>query len=130
MIDESNLQSLLKNMKPELHQGEYVFCQANDSTNQQLPDLVMMFCEKEGQTLILPKETADRLNLSYTFVAAWITLTVYSDLETVGFTAAFSSAIAAQGIGCNVVAGFHHDHLFVSYKDSERAISILNSFSE
>ena len=42
-----------------------------------------------------------------------ITLQVYSDLEGVGLTAAVATALAEEGIPCNVVAALHHDHLFV-----------------
>lgn len=30
-----------------------------------------------------------------------------------GLTAAVATALADDGIACNVVAGYHHDHLFV-----------------
>jgi hypothetical protein len=57
-------------------------------------------------------------------------LTVYSSLEAVGLTAAFSRALSEGGIGCNVVAAFYHDHIFVDRKDAKKAMEILNRFSE
>ncbi|WP_367180401.1 ACT domain-containing protein [uncultured Muriicola sp.] len=80
--------------------------------------------------MIIKKELADAKNLKYSFVAAWITLTVHSSLEAVGLTAAFSSALSEQGISCNVVAAFFHDHIFVDKKDAEKAMEILNKFSQ
>nr|WP_297760662.1 ACT domain-containing protein [uncultured Muriicola sp.] len=59
-----------------------------------------------------------------------MTLTVHSSLEAVGLTAAFSSALSEQGISCNVVAAFFHDHIFVDKKDAEKAMEILNKFSQ
>jgi hypothetical protein len=56
---------------------------------------------------------------------ARITLTVHSALEGVGLTAAVSGALAEQGIACNVVAGFHHDHLFVPWERREEALGVL-----
>ena len=80
-----------------------------------------MFKEEEGYTIILKKEMADSLNLEYSFVAAWITLTVYSSLEAVGLTAAFTKALSDEGISCNIVAGYYHDHLFVDKEIANKA---------
>ena len=85
--------------------------------------------EAEGLTLVLPRETADAHGLSYDYVAAWITLQVHSSLAAVGLTASFSAALAQAGISCNVVAGFHHDHLFVPSERAERALSTLRALA-
>jgi hypothetical protein len=130
MAGEKDLQTLLKSMKPELNSGEYVFCEIKNAKNINLEEIVMMFQENEGVTLILKREIADKLKLDYSFIASWITLTVHSSLEAVGLTAAFSKALADDGISCNVVAAFYHDHIFVDQKDAEKAMLILNTFSE
>ena len=129
MPGKTNLEEILKTLQPQLHKGKYVFCTVLPSQTIVMDEVVMQFREAEGTTLILRKETADRIRLSYSFIAAWITLTVHSSLEAVGLTAAFSSALAAEGISCNVVAGYHHDHLFVSWKDAERAMAVLSKLS-
>jgi hypothetical protein len=56
-----------------------------------------------------------------------ITLTVHSSLAAVGLTAAFSARLAREGIGANVVAAFHHDHIFVPAADAERALAALKA---
>ena len=89
---------------------------------------VSFFKEQEGITIIIKKELADTQHLKYPFVAAWITLTVHSSLEAVGLTAAFSVALTQQGISCNVVAAFFHDHIFVEKKQREKAMEILTDF--
>lgn len=116
-------------MTPQLHEGEYVFCTVNDPGQINLQDVICTFREKEGITLILAKETADRLQLPYTYTAAWITLTIHSSLEAVGLTAAFSKALAAAGISCNVVAAYYHDHIFVPVADAQKAMQALKSLT-
>jgi hypothetical protein len=116
-------------MKPEHQPGDYVFCLVEDPSTVPLAESVLMFRENEGITVIVRKELADKLGLSYSFVAAWITLTVHSSLEAVGLTAAFSKALAENGVSCNVVAAFYHDHLFVQQQDAVKAMEILNGLS-
>jgi len=135
MTGETNLATLLKTAKPEHNAGEYVFCRVADASG--FPgaggfpgdEVVMVFKEAEGVTLIVRKEWADRNRLEYSFVAAWITLTVHSSLEAVGLTAAFSSALAANGISCNVVAAYYHDHIFVDSRDLARAMDVLRGLA-
>jgi uncharacterized protein len=129
MTGETDLATLLKTAKPEHNVGDYVFCRVADAGVFPLDEVVMVFKEAEGVTLIVRKEWADRNRLEYSFVAAWITLTVHSSLEAVGLTAAFSSALAASGISCNVVAAYYHDHIFVDTLDLARAMDVLRGFA-
>lgn len=85
--------------------------------------------EREGTTMILQREVADGLGLPYTYLAAWITLRVNSDLAAVGLTAAVATALAERGISCNVVAGYYHDHLFVDLGSAEEAMRALTRLS-
>lgn len=129
MSGEQNLEKLLKTMKPKLNPGEYIFHTTNNISGFDLSAIVMLFKEEEGFTLILEKADADRLGIDYGTIFSWITLSVHSSLEAVGLTAAFSAALAAEMISCNVVAGFYHDHIFLNQKDSEKALKILERFS-
>jgi hypothetical protein len=126
MTGEKDLGNLLREMKPELDRGEYVFCTVNTMKDALELDPVCIVQEKEAVTIILPKARADENVLYYSSVCAWITLTVHSSLEAVGLTAAFSSALTEADISCNVVAGYYHDHIFVPIRDAERAMEILN----
>lgn len=130
MEGEKNLEQLLQTLKPSHNVGDYVFCVINDITALNNSDIVMFFRETEGFTIVIKKELADSLQLEYSFVASWITLTVHSSLEAVGLTAAFSKALSQEGISCNVVAAFYHDHIFVSKKDTDKAMEILNRFAK
>jgi hypothetical protein len=129
MSGEKNLEQLLKKMKPEHILGDYVFCKVETLENINLNEIEMLFKEKEAITLILKKEIADILQLEYSVVMSWITLTVHSSLEAVGLTAAFSKALSDKNISCNVVAAYYHDHVFVNKKDINEAMKVLNAFA-
>ncbi|MDX2047423.1 MAG: ACT domain-containing protein [Chitinophagaceae bacterium] len=130
MAGETNLDILLKTMKPELNTGDYVFCTVKDPALINVNDAILIFKEAEGTTIIVEKKTADKLNLDYSFIAAWITLAVHSSLHAVGLTAAFSKALSDNGISCNVVAAYYHDHIFVNKEDAEKAITVLKELSK
>lgn len=84
---------------------------------------------KEGAltTIVLPVETAERSGQPVTVRFAWLTLTVHSSLEAVGLTAAFSARLAALDIPCNVLAGYHHDHVLVPIERVDDAIAALTA---
>jgi len=130
MAEEKNLKILLKTMNPRLNEGEYVYCTVQKIPQVDMDQILFVFKEQEGFTLVLNKKVADELYLNYSFVASWITLTVHSSLKAIGLTAAFSKALTANNISCNVVAGYYHDHLFVEIKDAQKAMVTLKKFSE
>jgi hypothetical protein len=125
----TDLDTLLKTMTPVLNEGDYVFCTLSDLSAISTADITCFFREQEGITVIIPQQLADKLQLHYSFVAAWITLTVHSSLEAVGLTAAFATALSAQNISCNVVAAYHHDHIFVAQRDANKAMKILQQLA-
>lgn len=125
MSGETDLEKLIRNMEPELHSGEYVFCTIDASDVPSGLNPIGTFREREGLTMILPREGADQGGLSYSFVAGWITLNVHSALDAVGLTAVVSRALTRAGISCNVIAAYYHDHIFVPVDDARRALEVL-----
>ena len=121
----TDLDELIKNMEPILNEGEYVFVSVPDIEKIPRAITICEVKEKEGITVVISKEDAERLALPFEFVAAWITLNIHSALEAVGLTAAFSTALGQNNISCNVVAGYYHDHIFVDQKDKEKALEVL-----
>ncbi|MGO4588701.1 N-acetyltransferase [Paenarthrobacter sp. 2TAF44] len=124
MPGETDLKTLLASLHPVIREGDYVYALWPHGKPLE-GDIEAAVREAEGLTVVLRRGEADRLGLSYDFVAAWITLQIHSALEAVGLTAAVSAALTHAGISCNVLAGFHHDHLLVPIADTDRALDVL-----
>jgi predicted N-acetyltransferase YhbS len=124
MTGEKNLQTLLAGMHPVQRDGEYVYALWPHG-RPLAGGIEAAVREAEGLTVVLPRAEADRQGLAYDFVGAWITLQIHSALEAVGLTAAVSRALTEARISCNVLAGFHHDHLLVPAADAPRALEVL-----
>lgn len=127
MSGERDLARLLASMRPELRPGSYVFTTADAVPDGAAP--VVTVREPEGVTLVLTSEDADRLGLPYEYVAAMVTLRVHSSLEAVGLTAAVAQELTEHGIGCNVVAGYFHDHLFVPHQRGPEVVELLQALA-
>jgi hypothetical protein len=127
MSGETDLKTLLKTLRPELLEQEFVFC----SVQGELMDYshlnpVASFMETEGLSLIVPLALAEQHAITYTGIFKQISLSVHSSLEAVGLTAAIASALAAQGISANVVAAYYHDHIFVPRDKAEASMKALS----
>lgn len=127
----SDLQALLAGMAPELHPGRYGF--ACVDPEQPLPGGVVPFAmvaEDEGLTLVAPEAQLASAGLAFQGGWARITLTVVSDLAAVGLTAAVAGALTEVGISANVIAGYHHDHVFVQGARADEAMAVLRRLSD
>ncbi|MEL7503496.1 MAG: ACT domain-containing protein [Cyanobacteria bacterium J06554_6] len=124
-VGETDLQKLLAAMTPVLRPGIYVFCTLPTGAIPAQVDPVCQFREAEGTTLIVRQEQAELAGLAYTYPARMITLTVQSSLAAVGFLAAITTRLAAEGISVNPVSAYYHDHLFVPVAQAEQALAVL-----
>lgn len=129
MSGERDLARLISGMRPEPNPGRYVFTTVTGAVPAGLAPVVTVR-EEEGTTLVLRQEEADAVALPYDCAAAWITLRIHSALDAVGLTAAFARALADAGLSCNVVAGFHHDHLFVEHDRVYEALAVLRGLAD
>lgn len=123
----NNLDVLLASMEPTLNEGVYYFATLTPEQSLPLSALIATIREEEGLSVVVSEETAKAYSLVEQFKAAWITLTVHSDLAAVGLTAAFAKALGEANISCNVVAGNFHDHIFVPYEKAELAMTTLRT---
>jgi hypothetical protein len=119
---------LLRALDPELRPGRFVFVSLPTVPTGIEPMATIR--EPEGVSMVLPAENAEAMGLPFEFEAAMITLRVDSALDAVGLTASVSSALADAGIPCNVVAGYHHDHLFVPHAFGEEAVGVLTALAD
>jgi hypothetical protein len=129
MGGETDLAILLRTMDPLLRPGAFVFVAEPPVGTLPVVEVEAAVWEPEGRSLVLRRADADAHGLPYDYVAAWIVLRVRSSLQAVGLTAAVSRALAQAGLSCNVIAGFHHDHLLVPYDDADRALAILRQLA-
>ena len=104
-------------MRPVLHAQPYDFAVAEIAP----ADAFATIREDEGLTVVAPAETGGWARIS---------LSVHSSLSAVGLSAAMARALADNDISCNIVAGYHHDHLFVPWPRRHDAMAALATLSE
>ncbi|MEO8505449.1 MAG: ACT domain-containing protein [Acidobacteriota bacterium] len=123
----AELQALLRSLEPMLHDGVYVYSTLPEGVDGATVEAIATVREPEGMSVIVPEAAALGAGLPVLYRAAWITLTVQSELQAVGLTAAFAAALGDAGISCNVVAGAYHDHLFVPFESGPAALACLRA---
>lgn len=126
MIRDSK--AMIAGLTPLPDPATYMFCTV--STAALTPDMTSlaraMLREDEGVSLILSVEDAAELGLaSAAPPMARITLGVHSALDGIGLTATVATVLADHAIPCNMVAGYHHDHVFVPLDQADAALQVL-----
>jgi hypothetical protein len=124
MTGERDLAVLLATMEPVL--GEVPFGYGQLPGGYLPPeDAFAVIREAEGLSVIAPAASLAARDIPFAGTWARISLTVQSSLEAVGLTAAVAGALAREGISANVLAGFHHDHVFVQWDRRDAAMAAL-----
>lgn len=123
----TDTKDMIKGMAPVRDPETWHFCTTDDRdlAERARPHALAVFAEEEGTSLILPDEVARDLGFAVEMPMSRITLTVHSALDGVGLTAAVATALAEAHIPCNVVAAYHHDHVFVPEELAGGAMTIL-----
>lgn len=123
----SGREAMIAAMDPQLDPRSWRFVLVTpDNAPQLLGAAIGTFREDEGVTAIVPVAVADEAGLAGPDFRR-IVLRVQSNLKGVGLTAAVASTLADAGIACNVVAAYHHDHVFVPVGRADQALTILQS---
>ena len=122
---ETDLDKMLETLRVERRPGVFTYATVRTPAPELLAAAHGVVTEGDLTTLVLPVEAAERAGLPVELEMAWLSLTVQSSLEAVGLTAAFSATLGKAGIPCNVLAGFHHDHILVPVDRAQQAIDVL-----
>ena len=123
---ETELAALLRGMEPMLHPAEHGYgLLPLDATMPPGLTAFALIAEDEGTTVIATVSELQRHGIAHLDGWARIGLRVHSDLSAVGLTAAIATALTGAGISANVVAGYHHDHLFVQWPLRHDAMAVL-----
>lgn len=124
--------AMIAAMAAELQPGLFLFCSTDDPVLAAhcLRPAIAMMAEAEGLSFILPVGEARVLGFDDRMPMRQITLTVHSALDGVGLAAAVARALADRGIACNMVAGFHHDHVFVPEDRAGDAVEALGELQQ
>lgn len=126
MSGETNLAALLRTLDPSLDRIEYGFgVIAAGVAPRAAVDPLCLFREDEGMTVIAAADALDAAGIAQQRGWARITLRVHSALQAVGLTATVARALADRGISANVVAAYHHDHVFVPWDRRQDALEAL-----
>ncbi|MBA4489872.1 ACT domain-containing protein [Paracoccus sp. S1E-3] len=119
--------AMFSGLSPELRPEAYVFCTTPSASpvGDRIGRAIAIFREDEGLTLVLRVEDAVEYGFDTSLPMARIVLNVFSALNGVGLTAAVAAALAEANIPCNVIAAYHHDHLFVPAHLGPQALALL-----
>jgi hypothetical protein len=123
---------MIAGMSPRLMDGEFAFCTITDDEHaaRLAPVALGWFREREGLSLILSTARATDEGFSVLQPMRHLELGVFSALDGVGLTAAVASALCEHNIPCNMVAAFHHDHVFVPSAQAQEALEVLQGLQQ
>lgn len=128
---ERDLSKLLSSLHVKAREGIWRFETINKEAAswtelvslRDVRQIAMLFQEDEGLTVITA--ATDDTPAENRWV--WLELSVYSDLNAVGFLSKVAAALTHAGIPCNAVAAFHHDHIFVPEEKAGAAVAALEA---
>lgn len=130
MTGETDLAKMLRTLRPLSDDTRYGYGMV--AAGNAVPEGLHPLCrfeEEEGTTLVAPQEMLAAAGIPHLPNWARITISVHSALEAVGLTAAMAAALTEAGISANVIAAYHHDHIFVPWDQREKAAEVLSALA-
>jgi hypothetical protein len=124
---ETDLVKMLATLDVERRPGVFTYVAVEVPTPGLLAAAHALVNEGNLTTIVLPVEAAERAGRPVEVRLAWLSLAVQSSLDAVGLTAAVSARLAEAGIACNVLAGYHHDHVLVPVDRVDEATALLTA---
>ena len=127
----TDLDELLRSMRPKLMPTEFVFCTTSGALTDyvNLEPVASRLSNQKVSLWSLKSLEPRKVGLAFEGIYQQITLTVHSSLDAVGLTAAVASKLASKGISANVIAAYYHDHIFVQQDKATAALLALEEFS-
>lgn len=130
MSETLDLTYLIKNMNPNLMEGEYVFCKVNiDSKKIQELDPVSTFRIGKEYLVVLSKQNADKNRFGYDESYNMVSLKISSKNSEAEFLAVISGVFADQGIPSKVFSGIDTCFLFIPVEKIKDALQLLHDLT-
>ncbi len=126
MTGEKNLDLMLSTITVDRRQGSFWFLTNIDALAE---SCVATVHELEGVTTVVPVEVARDHGFDPISWRRGRHFGCNSSLDAVGLTAAVSRVLADEGSPCNVIARYHHDHLFVPADRAESAVAAIEALA-
>jgi uncharacterized protein len=127
MSGQTDILEVLKSLQVSCDDMEYGFGLIENKEINLDDQILGLFKEKEGLTVIAPRKYLETKEIKYDGMYAKLTIEAHTSLELVGLTAVLCKKLADNNISANVVAGYYHDHIFVQYDLRQKAIDVLSS---
>lgn len=126
MSEIIDLSYLIKNMKPTMLEGEYVFCEINKNGYDVFElDPVSVLSIGNNYTLIIPKQKAVERKIEFKTIFNMLSLSVKDNNEDGEFIAVIAGVFADQCIPAKFISAIGTHYLFVPTNKTKEAMQLL-----
>jgi hypothetical protein len=130
MADSTREQVFLKSLRITCDNVPYSFASVKQIPTHDYEDILGIFKEDEGITVIASIEYFETNNIPYTDTYAKLSVVAGTSPELVRLTPMLAEILDEQNIPANIIASYFHDHIFVPYNERRRAVDVLQALME